>query len=87
MQGVFSPPEFTQASCSGASQWTTWFDSGNPTLTLGEFEITTHIQQIFAAFMCPVPTGIEVGRVDLHFIIDENISGTYNGRRKSRPNW
>jgi hypothetical protein len=58
-QGVFSPPEFTQASCSGTNQWTTWFDSGNPSITLGEFEITTHIQQVFAAFMCPVPTAIE----------------------------
>jgi hypothetical protein len=59
-QGVFSPPEFTQASCTGANQWTTWFDSGDPSAALGEFEITTHIQQVFAAFMCPVPTAIEV---------------------------
>ncbi len=65
-QGVFSPPEFTQASCSGTNQWTTWFDSGNPSITLGEFEITTHIQQVFAAFMCPVPTAIEVMIFDLY---------------------
>ncbi|UJR25226.1 hypothetical protein I4U23_006578 [Adineta vaga] len=58
-QGIFSPPEFTTTSCSGNNQWTTWFDSADPRPTLGEFEITTHIQQIFASFMCPVPVAIE----------------------------
>jgi hypothetical protein len=58
-QGIFSPPEFTQASCAGSDQWTTWIDSGNPSLTLGEFEITNHIQQIFPSFMCPIPIAIE----------------------------
>ncbi len=59
-QGIFSPPEFTEASCSGVNQWTTWFDSGDPSLTLGEFEVTTHIQQLFSSFMCPIPIAIEV---------------------------
>jgi hypothetical protein len=61
-QGVFSPAGFTEASCTGSNKWTTWFDSGDPSATLGEFEVTTHIQQIFASFMCPVPTAIEVIR-------------------------
>jgi hypothetical protein len=61
-QGIFSPPEFTQADCVGSNQWTTWIDSGNPSLTLGEFEITNHIQQLFPSFMCPVPIAIEVIR-------------------------
>lgn len=60
MQGIFSPANFAETSCSGAYQWTTWFDAGDPSITLGEFEITTHIQQIFVAFMCPVPIAIEV---------------------------
>jgi hypothetical protein len=59
-QGVFSPAEFTSASCAGNNQWTTWFDSGDPSATLGEFEITTHIQQIFSSFMCPIPVAVEV---------------------------
>ena len=59
-QGIFSPAEFTSANCNGNNQWTTWFDSGDPSLTLGEFEITNHIQQIFSTFMCPIPTAIEV---------------------------
>lgn len=78
-QGVFSPPEFTETSCSGSNQWSTWFDSNNPSSTLGEFEVTTHIQQIFSAFMCPVPVAIEV-RVSSIFIFTSHISilGTYN---------
>lgn len=64
-QGIFSPPEYTEATCSGSNQWTTWFDSGNPTITLGEFEITSHIQQIFSSFMCPVPVAIEVMKYSL----------------------
>lgn len=59
-QGIFSPPEFTENSCSGTNQWTTWFDSNDPSTTLGEFEVTAHLQQIFPAFMCPEPIGIEV---------------------------
>jgi hypothetical protein len=59
-QGVFSPSEFTEASCAGSNQWTTWFDGNNPSLTVGEFEITNHIQQLFPSFMCPVPIAIEV---------------------------
>lgn len=65
-QGIFSPPEFTEASCSSSNQWTTWFDSGNPSATLGEFEVTTHIQQLFTSFMCPVPVAIEVIRYSNH---------------------
>ena len=59
-QSIFAPPEFTSASCSGSNQWTTWFDSGDPSSILGEFEVTNHIQQIFPSFMCPVPIAIEV---------------------------
>ncbi|CAF1120856.1 unnamed protein product [Adineta steineri] len=58
-QSVFSPPEFTDTSCAGSNQWTTWFDSNDPSAALGEFEVTTHIQQIFPSFMCPVPIAIE----------------------------
>jgi len=63
-QGIFSPAEFTESSCSGNNKWTTWFDSNNPSITLGEFEVTTHLQQIFPAFMCPQPIAIEVIRTD-----------------------
>ncbi len=91
-QGIFSPPEFTAASCSGGNQWTTWFDSGDPSLTLGEFEVTTHIQQIFSSFMCPIPIAIEVSifYVDLFLLFNKDniyILGSYTGRRKSGTNW
>lgn len=59
-QGVFDPATFTPASCSGNNQWTNWFDSGNPNMVYGEFEITSHILQIYPLFMCPVPIAIEV---------------------------
>ncbi|CAF1629761.1 unnamed protein product, partial [Adineta ricciae] len=63
-QGIFSPPEFTASGCSGSNQWTTWFDSGNPSTTLGEFEITTHIQRLFPSFLCPVPVAIEASTIN-----------------------
>lgn len=59
-QGVFAPPEFTESSCTGNNRWTIWFDSNDPSSSTGEFEVTTHLQQIFPAFMCPVPVAIEV---------------------------
>ncbi len=59
-QSVFDPASFTQDACAGNYQWTIWFDSENPSATIGEFEITNHIQQLFPSFMCPVPTAIEV---------------------------
>jgi hypothetical protein len=61
-ESIFDPIIFTQSSCSGSNQWTNWFDSSDPNIAQGEFEVTTHIQQIFASFMCPVPTAIEVIR-------------------------
>lgn len=59
-QGIFSPATFTSSSCTGNSYWTIWFDSNNPNPTLGEFEVTNHLQQLFTAYMCPVPIAIEV---------------------------
>lgn len=71
-QGVFAPVEFNQASCSGSHGWTNWFDSGDPSSTLGEFEVTTHIQQILPAFMCAVPLAIEVSLASLVRVFDKN---------------
>lgn len=59
-QGVFSPAQFTEASCTGSNKWTTWFDSGDPNISTGEFEVTKQLQQIFPSFMCPEPIAIEV---------------------------
>ncbi len=59
-QGIFDPSTFTQATCVGNNQWTQWFDSGNPSPTVGEFEITNHIQQLFSSLMCAAPIAIEV---------------------------
>ncbi|CAF4682842.1 unnamed protein product [Rotaria socialis] len=58
-QGVYSPPTFTESSCADNNQWTAWFDSDDPSLSLGEFEVTNHIQQVFVSFMCPIPIAIE----------------------------
>ena len=66
-QGLFSPADFTESKCSGSNQWTIWFDSGNPSSTLGEFEVTTHIQQLYSLYMCPVPVAIEVIMFSLYF--------------------
>ncbi len=91
-QGVFEPSHFTEGSCSGLNQWTRWFDSGNPSITLGEFEVTTHIQQVFAGFMCPIPIAIQViiFYFNLIFVILKNktfsIRGSYNTRRRSNTN-
>jgi hypothetical protein len=59
-QGIFDPSTFTQSSCSGSNQWTNWFDSTNPNIEHGEFEITNHILQSFPLFMCSIPIAIEV---------------------------
>lgn len=82
-QSIFSPPEFAEASCSGSNQWSTWFDSNNPSITLGEFEVTNHIQQIFSAFMCPEPIAIEVLIIFFYlsrylFLLIKSILGSYN---------
>ncbi|CAF3340029.1 unnamed protein product [Rotaria sp. Silwood1] len=58
-QGVFSPSTFTENSCSDNNKWTIWFNSGNPSSTVGEFEVTNHIQRLFPSYMCPVPIAIE----------------------------
>ncbi len=59
-QSVFDPSTYTQNSCTGSYRWTTWFDTNDPTLAQGDFEITSHIQQLFSGFMCTSPTAIEV---------------------------
>jgi hypothetical protein len=61
-QGIFDPSTFTQSSCSGSNQWTIWFDSSDPNIAQGEFEVTNHILQNYPLFMCPIPTAIEVIR-------------------------
>ncbi|UJR20212.1 hypothetical protein I4U23_023343 [Adineta vaga] len=58
-QSVFDPPSFTQNSCTGNYKWTIWFDTNDPTLNQGDFEITKHIQQLLPTFMCASPTAIE----------------------------
>lgn len=59
-QGLFDPSTFQQSTCSGENQWTTWFDSNNPNIANGEFEVTQHIQDKYPAFMCETPIAIEV---------------------------
>jgi hypothetical protein len=59
-QGVFDPYTYTQSSCSGAYQWSMWFDTNDPNLTQGDVEITSHIRQLFPNFVCASPTAIEV---------------------------
>jgi hypothetical protein len=59
-QGIFDPPLFTLNSCTTNNQWTTWFDTSDPTLSQGEFEVTNHIQQLYTSFMCSAPIAIEV---------------------------
>jgi len=58
-QGVFEPSTYTQNSCTGSYQWTTWFDTNDPSLTQGDYEITSHIKQLLPDFMCAVPIAIE----------------------------
>ncbi|UJR23669.1 hypothetical protein I4U23_026653 [Adineta vaga] len=62
-QGIFDPSSYTESTCSGNNQWTTWFDSGDPSSSHGEFEVTNHLQQNFPLFMCPAPAAIEVQTV------------------------
>ncbi len=59
-QGIFDPYTYTQASCTGSYQWTTWFDTNDPNLSQGDLEMTSHIQQLFGSFMCASPIAIEV---------------------------
>ncbi|CAF1392686.1 unnamed protein product, partial [Didymodactylos carnosus] len=62
-QGLFDPSTMTEAGCSGAYQWTTWLDTNDPTVTEGDMEVTKHIQQLFALYMCPVPIAVEARTV------------------------
>ena len=64
-QGTFDPPSFTINSCTINNQWTTWFDTSDPNLSQGEFEVTNHIQQLYTNFMCPDPIAIEVNLISL----------------------
>ena len=59
-ENIFDPSSFTLNSCTSNHQWTIWFDTSDPTLSHGEFEVTSHIQQLFLNFMCPDPIAIEV---------------------------
>lgn len=58
--GIFSPPTYTVSSCPVTHQWTTWFDTKDPSLQQGDFELTSHIQQLFPFYMCSTPLGVEV---------------------------
>ncbi|CAF1352075.1 unnamed protein product [Rotaria sordida] len=59
-QAMFDPPSFNQNSCTSYNEWTIWFDTSDPNLSQGEFEVTNHIQRLFPSFMCPDPIAIEV---------------------------
>ena len=61
---VVAPPGFATSSCTDTLQWTNWFDSDDPAIKVGEFEVTTHIQQSYPRFMCPTPVAIEVRLID-----------------------
>ena len=71
---VFEPYSFTAASCSGASQWSMWFDTNDPSAGKGDFEITSHIQQLFPTFMCSAPSAIEVRSSTLVSFLCESVS-------------
>ncbi|CAF0905030.1 unnamed protein product [Rotaria sordida] len=58
-QSIFDPSTFKQSECSDNNQWTVWFDTYDPSITQGEFEITNNIQQKFPLYMCPSPIAIE----------------------------
>ena len=93
-QGIFDPPVFTEAVCTGTNQWTTWFDTSDPNMSQGEFEITNHIMQNYPMFICPFPIAIEVRRttrslmstgstsVNVSFLLGTNDQGW-----KSNSNW
>lgn len=72
---VFDPPTFTQYSCTGSNKWTTWFDTNDPSLAQGDFEITSHIQQLLSSFMCATPSAIEVRSIC--FSLGPNLSLTF----------
>jgi hypothetical protein len=59
-QGIFDPSTFRQSSCTGRYDWTSWFDTNDPDSTQGDFEVTSHIQQLYPSIMCSSPTAIEV---------------------------
>ena len=81
-QGIFDPSIFTEAACTGTNQWTTWFDSSNPNLSQGEFEITNHIMQNYPAFMCRFPLAIEVRRTTKNLSIGSTSERFVTSRRK-----
>ncbi|CAF1430265.1 unnamed protein product [Rotaria sp. Silwood1] len=58
-QGIFDPYTFNEGQCTGDYKWTTWFDTNDPNMTQGEFEITRHIKENFPDFMCASPKAIE----------------------------
>jgi hypothetical protein len=62
-QAIFDPYTFAESSCSGNYQWSMWFDTNDPTLAQGDFELTNHIQQLFPIFMCASPIAIEVSKL------------------------
>jgi hypothetical protein len=66
-QGIFDPSTFTQSRCSGSYQWTIWFDSSDPNIEQGEFEVTNYLLQHYPVFMCPAAIAIEVIRICFFF--------------------
>jgi hypothetical protein len=62
-QSLFDPPSFTLNSCTINNQWTIWFDTSDPTLSQGEFEVTNHIQKLYTNSMCADPIAIEVNSI------------------------
>jgi hypothetical protein len=72
---IFEPYTYTESSCAGSNAWTMWFDTNDPTLSQGDFEVTNHIKQLFPTFMCSAPTGIEVCRIlsKQHFIFSSRL--------------
>jgi hypothetical protein len=69
-QGIFDPWTFTQSSCSGSNQWTIWFDSSDPNIEQGEFEVTNYLLQHFPVFICPAAIAIEVNRTNYFYFLN-----------------
>ena len=51
-----------------------WFDTNDPSAGKGDFEITSHIQQLFPTFICSAPSAIEVGSSTLVSFFSEPLS-------------
>ncbi|CAF5079388.1 unnamed protein product, partial [Rotaria sp. Silwood1] len=77
-QSVFVPYTFNEEKCTGNYTWTTWFDTNDPDMKQGDFEIINHIRELFPDFICLSPIAIESQKS-----VDESPATTGDGFRIS----